>query len=79
MTTPWIDRSVVEQRLKLEATAVATRLGHTLAPWDVASSTTRCLSCSDVVTVKVRTFNAAPIAGAAVQLRCLYRSTGRQV
>ncbi len=71
----WVDAGTIERSLRDEAGRLAAGLGHRMTSW-VASPgacgrfTARCVVCSEAVTIAVRQLRAAPLAGAAVALRC---------
>jgi hypothetical protein len=75
VNSAWIDSSVVESSLRNEATRTAAALGHKMTGWIAVPMNggcfiSRCVVCCDAATIAVRKLSAAPISGAAVQLRC---------
>ena len=71
----WVDAATIERKLREEAGRIAAGLGHRMTSWIAVPAqagrfTARCVVCSDSMIISVRQLRAAPIAGAAVQLRC---------
>jgi hypothetical protein len=74
----WVHVVDVSRRLKEEASCTAARLGHRMSSWVAAKTErqlfiARCMICDDVARVSVRNPHRSPIAGAAVELRCVAR------
>ena len=75
MSTPWIDGGAIGASLQEQARHIATGLGHRMTSWlakpgESRTYMARCVDCEEAATVVVRHFGRAPIAGAAVWLRC---------
>lgn len=74
MSSGWIDRAEVTRGLQRQAGGVAAKLGHRMGAWqgtpEAETTVARCQDCGDLATVRARSFRAAPISGAAVELRC---------
>lgn len=69
----WPEFGVVARRLMAEAGGDAKRLGHELDPWRPGGPQmyqAACYRCKEPAKVYVRKFRGAPVAGAAVELRC---------
>ena len=71
----WIQPDTIERTLRTEASGIAAALGHRMTSWlphpgETQTFVSRCVVCCESMTIAVRRLRAAPIAGAATQLRC---------
>jgi hypothetical protein len=68
----WPTRPDIALELCQQATAIATRLGHWLAPWIQTATDlrARCAECRAGAIVAPRAFHRAPIRGEAVTFHC---------
>jgi hypothetical protein len=71
----WIDEGAIEQTLRVEASGIASALGHRMTSFIAHPSQSnvfmsRCVVCYESMTITVRKLRATPVKGVAVQLRC---------
>ena len=71
----WVNADVIEQKLRVEASGLASALGHKMSSWvehpsEKQRMVARCEVCSDSMSIAVRKLHTLPITGAAAELRC---------